>query len=87
MTAPGVILLISSLGIVVLFGLGPGKNEVLFCLLLFSPLYIGPIPWVMVAELFNQETRSMGVSIATLVNWVCNFIVGLVFPFILVGSN
>ena len=56
-----------------------------FFVIFFPP--VGVIPWVMVAEFFNQETRPMAVSIATLVNWLANFTVGLVFPFILVSSN
>ncbi|KAL3862011.1 hypothetical protein ACJMK2_008016 [Sinanodonta woodiana] len=40
----------------------------------------GSIPWFFVAELFAQGPRSAAVSVAVLVNWFANFIVGLVFP-------
>ena len=111
-TAPGILLVISSLGITALFALGPGKNilyyrshysgrlveglllwiegtcysllpaatESLFC------LPTGAIPWLMVAELFLQEARPVAVTIATIVNWLANFVVGLAFPYILVSS-
>ncbi|KAI1289961.1 Glucose transporter type 1 [Halotydeus destructor] len=41
----------------------------------------GSIPWMITAELFNQSTRPAAMSIAVLVNWSTNFVVGLGFPF------
>ena len=52
----------------------------------FFCLPTGAIPWLMVAELFLQEARPVAVTIATIVNWLANFIVGLAFPYILVSS-
>ncbi|KAK3105051.1 hypothetical protein FSP39_016190 [Pinctada imbricata] len=40
----------------------------------------GAIPWFIVAELFSQGPRTAAVSVATLVNWLCNFTVGIVVP-------
>ncbi|KAK3599591.1 hypothetical protein CHS0354_035832 [Potamilus streckersoni] len=40
----------------------------------------GSIPWFFVAELFAQGPRTAAVSVAVLVNWFSNFIIGLVFP-------
>lgn len=40
----------------------------------------GSIPWMITAELFSQGPRPAAMSIAVLVNWFANFIVGLVFP-------
>ena len=40
----------------------------------------GSIPWFITAELFDQAARPYAISIATVVNWLCNFISGLVFP-------
>ncbi|XP_064401710.1 solute carrier family 2, facilitated glucose transporter member 3-like [Halichondria panicea] len=65
-TAPGVLLIVASLGITALFALGPGA-----------------IPWLMVSEMFLQESRAVAVTIATIVNWLANFVVGLAFPYIL----
>ena len=46
----------------------------------------GSIPWFYVAELFSQGPRPAAVSIAVAVNWSANFIVGLVFPILNVGT-
>ena len=35
---------------------------------------------MIVAELFSQGPRPAAISIATLVNWLSNFIVGQIFP-------
>ncbi|UYV70021.1 hypothetical protein LAZ67_7001493 [Cordylochernes scorpioides] len=40
----------------------------------------GPIPWMITAELFAQGPRPAAMSIAMLVNWLANFVSGLVFP-------
>ena len=41
----------------------------------------------MVSELFLQESRAVAVTIATIVNWLANFAVGLGFPYILVSQS
>lgn len=40
----------------------------------------GSIPWMITAELFSQGPRPAAMSIAVLVNWFTNFVVGLGFP-------
>ncbi|XP_050307783.1 glucose transporter type 1 isoform X3 [Anthonomus grandis grandis] len=40
----------------------------------------GSIPWMITAELFSQGPRPAAMSIAVLVNWMANFLVGIVFP-------
>ncbi|CAK8671815.1 solute carrier family 2, facilitated glucose transporter member 5-like [Clavelina lepadiformis] len=40
----------------------------------------GPIPWLITAELFRQAARPPAFMVACLVNWTCNFIVGISFP-------
>ncbi|XP_077998768.1 uncharacterized protein LOC144451739 [Glandiceps talaboti] len=42
----------------------------------------GPIPFVLVAELWSQGPRPAAMSLSVQVNWWCNFVVGLTFPFI-----
>jgi len=42
---------------------------------------LGPIPWLIVAELFDAKYVATAMSLACIVNWTCNFIVGLSFPF------
>merc|ERR1712038_1988407 len=50
---------------------------------MFFALGPGSIPWMIVAELFTQAPRGVAVSIAVLVNWSANFIVGLSFTALL----
>lgn len=54
---------VSTLGYVVFFAVGPGS-----------------IPWMITAELFSQGPRPAAMSIAVLVNWMSNFLVGIGFP-------
>lgn len=42
---------------------------------------LGPIPWLIVAEMFNAKYVATAMSLACIVNWLCNFLVGLSFPF------
>ncbi|XP_054274486.1 glucose transporter type 1-like isoform X13 [Macrosteles quadrilineatus] len=46
----------------------------------FFALGPGSIPWMITAELFSQGPRPAAMSIAVLVNWMANFIVGIGFP-------
>lgn len=45
----------------------------------------GSIPWMITAELFSQGPRPAAMSIAVLVNWMANFIVGIAFPHMMVS--
>jgi sugar porter (SP) family MFS transporter len=47
---------------------------------------LGPIPWLITAEMFPARTRASAVSIATAVNWICNFVVGILYPFMQVRA-
>ena len=40
---------------------------------------LGPIAWLLIAEVFPIRVRNIGMSMATLSNWVFNFIVALTF--------
>ncbi|KAF4092335.1 hypothetical protein AMELA_G00020070 [Ameiurus melas] len=42
----------------------------------------GGIPFILTGELFEQTYRPAAFLVAGIVNWLANFIVGLVFPFI-----
>ncbi|GBP15982.1 Glucose transporter type 1 [Eumeta japonica] len=53
---------VSTLGFVVFFAVGPSS-----------------IPWMITAELFSQGPRPSA-TIAVLVNWMANFVVGIGFP-------
>ncbi|KAG0348844.1 hypothetical protein BG004_003991 [Podila humilis] len=41
---------------------------------------MGPIPWLIISELLPAHAVSSGSVLATTVNWVTNFIIGLIFP-------
>ncbi|EDO42667.1 predicted protein, partial [Nematostella vectensis] len=45
---------------------------------LFS--YTGPIPWFITAEIFSQGPRPAACTVAAVVNWLSNFIIGIGFP-------
>jgi SP family sugar:H+ symporter-like MFS transporter len=40
----------------------------------------GPVVWVMLGEMFNNKIRGAALSVATMVQWVANFIVSTSFP-------
>ncbi|XP_021369634.1 solute carrier family 2, facilitated glucose transporter member 1-like isoform X2 [Mizuhopecten yessoensis] len=44
-------------------------------------LGLGPIPFLIVSEIFRQEPRAAAMSISLAFNWVCNFTLMLVFRF------
>eukprot|EP00596_Hydrurales_sp_CCMP1899_P000568 CAMPEP_0119035618 /NCGR_PEP_ID=MMETSP1177-20130426/2755_1 /TAXON_ID=2985 /ORGANISM="Ochromonas sp, Strain CCMP1899" /LENGTH=563 /DNA_ID=CAMNT_0006994141 /DNA_START=164 /DNA_END=1855 /DNA_ORIENTATION=+ len=57
----------------------------LFAIMTFVSFYeigLGPIPWLIVAEMFDAKYVATAMSLACIVNWGCNFLVGLCFPFI-----
>lgn len=44
-------------------------------------LGLGPIPFIVVGEIFRQEPRAAAMSLSLAFNWICNFILMLLFPF------
>uniref|UniRef100_G3VH94 Solute carrier family 2, facilitated glucose transporter member 5 n=2 Tax=Sarcophilus harrisii TaxID=9305 RepID=G3VH94_SARHA len=44
-----------------------------------------PIPALIITEIFLQSSRPAAFMVGGTVHWFCNFIVGLIFPFIQVG--
>src|ERR1039458_3875248 len=44
---------------------------------------LGPVVWVLLAELFPNRIRSYAVAIATFTLWAANFVVTLSFPYLL----
>lgn len=51
-----------------------------FGYVIFFAIGPGSIPWMITAELFSQGPRPAAMSIAVLVNWFSNFVVGQIFP-------
>jgi SP family facilitated glucose transporter-like MFS transporter 3 len=47
----------------------------------FFEIGLGPIPWLIVAEMFDSKYVAVAMSLCSQVNWGCNFIVGMVFPY------
>jgi len=53
------------------------------CVLLFVIFFeigLGPIPWLIVAEIFPSRARAKAMTLAASLNWISNFIVGVTFP-------
>lgn len=48
----------------------------------FFEIGLGPIPWLIVAEMFDQKYVATAMSVSCQINWACNFLVGIAFPFI-----
>lgn len=62
---------------------GPKANAVIaFCYLLIIvyALTLAPVCWIYAAEVWSLETRAVGMSIASLGNWLFNFALGLYIP-------
>ncbi|KAL3477566.1 putative MFS sugar transporter [Aspergillus californicus] len=47
----------------------------------------GPMPWLLPAEIFPLRGRSKGMALATMSNWIFNFIIGMVSPDAFAGIN
>ena len=48
---------------------------------IFFEFGLGPIPWLIVAEMFDGKYVATAMSACSQLNWACNFIIGFVFPF------
>jgi SP family arabinose:H+ symporter-like MFS transporter len=48
---------------------------------------LGPIPWVIISEIFPTKTRGIAMSIATLVLWIGTFLISYFTPILLTAGN
>ena len=48
----------------------------------FFGIGLGPIPWLIAAEMFEAKYVTSAMSVSCQVNWICNFIISLVFPYL-----
>ncbi|KDO23871.1 hypothetical protein SPRG_22279 [Saprolegnia parasitica CBS 223.65] len=46
----------------------------------FFEIGLGPIPWLIVAEMFPAKPRPTAMALATMVNWLFSFVIGITFP-------
>lgn len=56
------------------------------CIMLFIAFFascIGPAYWTLVAEMFPNQIRGQAVALASFTQWVFNFLVVLLFPYVL----
>ncbi len=56
------------------------------CLILFILSYslgLGPIPWVLVSEIYPLAIRAHGIALMTFLSWLSNFLVVFTFPSLL----
>ncbi|HEX3717252.1 MAG TPA: sugar porter family MFS transporter [Verrucomicrobiae bacterium] len=59
---------------------------VLICIMGYLAAFgfsLGPVVWVLIAEIFPNRLRSYAVAIATFALWGANFVVSLTFPYLL----
>ncbi|PNS21697.1 High-affinity glucose transporter [Sphaceloma murrayae] len=62
---------------------GPKANTVIafsYLLIIIYALTLAPVCWIYAAEVWSLETRAVGMSIASLGNWLFNFALGLYIP-------
>jgi hypothetical protein len=60
-----------------------GGGVSIVCLVAFIlafELGMGPLFWLLIAEIFRPDVKATGVGACTAVNWLANFAVGLSFP-------
>jgi sugar porter (SP) family MFS transporter len=59
---------------------------VLTCIMVYLAAFgfsLGPVVWVLIAEIFPNRVRSYAVAVVTFMLWGANFIVSLTFPYLL----
>lgn len=65
------------------FAKGLGGLFLLMPILLFIAAFasgMGPVPWVVISEIFPQRIRGFAMAVATLILWVSDFVVAQTFP-------
>ncbi|HEU4656891.1 MAG TPA: MFS transporter [Capillimicrobium sp.] len=85
----GMVISIAGLGVV--FEAGAGGALAVVCLVAYVAAFavgMGPIFWLLIAEIYPQRVRGEAMSVATASNWLANFAVAQTFPLLLsaIGS-
>jgi MFS family permease len=82
-SAAGMAVALAGLGLAFLLPAGGAQTWLsLACLLTFITAFaigMGPVFWILMAEIFPPAVRAVGASIATATNWLAYFAVGLGF--------
>lgn len=55
------------------------------CFLICQQASVSSVTWLMIAEIFPQRIRGLGIGISVFCMWVANFFIGLSFPVLLSG--
>lgn len=82
----GMVVSIAGLGFV--FQLDAGGAVAVICLVAYVASFaigMGPIFWLLIAEIYPQRVRGEAMSVATASNWLANFAVAQTFPLLLSG--
>lgn len=48
---------------------------------------VGPVTWLVIAEIFPQKVRGLGSGISVFFLWILNFIIGFAFPIMLSSAG
>ncbi|NBC83568.1 MAG: sugar porter family MFS transporter [Bacteroidetes bacterium] len=51
-------------------------------MIIYTPFFaisLGPIAWLLISEVFPTKIRGLGMSLASMVNWLCNFLIANTF--------
>ncbi len=81
----GMIIALVALGIGFTFqnSLGDALKWISFVsMIIYIPFFaisLGPIAWLLISEVYPTKIRGLGMSLATMVNWVTNFIIANTF--------
>jgi sugar porter (SP) family MFS transporter len=79
----GMIVSLSLLGASLELSLGAAGSWLsLLCIVVYIAAFaigMGPVFWLLIAEIFPPGARAAGASLSTAVNWLSNFAVGLLF--------
>ncbi len=65
-----------------------GQYLILTCILVYIAAFavsLGPVTWVLIAEIFPNKYRAIGMSVSTMFLWLFAFLIALFFPSILSG--
>jgi MFS family permease len=58
----------------------PAKAVAIFAFIGAFAVGMGPVPWLMMSEIFDADSVSTGVTLGVSVNWLSNFAVVALFP-------